>query len=455
MKSLLSCLVAFTMIASAIAQEPSTSQHWAGQLTVGVRKLGIAFTIQNTPNGSQGTMDVPDQGAKNIPVEILCNSTDSLQIAIPVLRASFRGKKSSPQLIEGYFTQNGMTLPLNLQAGSLQINRPQMPTPPFPYKSEEVRFHNVAEGAVLAGTLTYPVNYDPKNSDETPVVLMVTGSGGQNRDEEVFGHKPFLVLADYLAKQGIATLRYDDRGVGESGGPTSGATTQNNLADAEVGINYLRSLHKFGKIGVLGHSEGGTIAFMMGANKQVDFVISLAGGAADGIRVIVGQNEAMMQQQGVPQELIRQYAAALNVLYKDRIEGREIADPSRYTEALCQQVAPSLPANFKANLAQCVTAGGAWLTWFLGYNPAEAIRRIACPVMAINGSLDMQVLSRDNLPVIEQNLPAHEKHLIKEYPALNHLFQPCSPATALNYGGIDQTISEEVLRDIATWIAGL
>ena len=227
------------------------------------------------------------------------------------------------------------------------------------------------------------------------------------------------------------------------------------MADAEAGISYLRSLNKFGQIGVLGHSEGGTIAFMMGANKSVDFLVSLAGGATNGIKVLVGQNKAAMQLQGMPAIVIEQYATALNILYKDRIEKKQISDHKQYIENLCLTNKLTLPENFKANLAQCITAGGNWLTWFLAYEPSDAIRKIACPVMALNGNLDMQVLSKDNLPVIQENLPSNNKHLIKEYDSLNHLFQHCTPATALSYGAIEETISEEVLRDIATWIKGL
>ena len=292
----------------------------------------------------------------------------------------------------------------------------------------------------------------PKGS--IPVVLFVTGSGGQDRNEELFQHKPFLVIADYLAKQGIASLRYDDRGVAKSTGPTQNSTTLNNLADAEAGIDFLRKLNIFGKVGVIGHSEGGTIAFMLGANQKVDFLISLAGAATDGIGVIVGQNKAAMELQGTNPMLIEDYASALKVLYNDRVARKQIVDPKAYVESLCQTHQLNLPEAYKKNLAQCTTAGGEWMTWFLGYHPAEAIKRITCPVMALNGTLDLQVLYQDNLPVVRDNLAPNPKHLIKEYDSLNHLFQHCTPQTALSYGQIEETISEEVLKDMANWIKG-
>ncbi|MBQ2857336.1 MAG: alpha/beta fold hydrolase [Bacteroides sp] len=435
------------------AQEIMSSENWAGVIMLGTQKLNIGFKVKASKDGKYtGTMDVPAQGAKNIPVEITKNDGDSLCISITALRAAYKGRKASPESIEGRFTQNEMTFPLNMKPGKVELNRPQTPEPPYPYATEEVVFKNEAEGATLSGTLTYPINYLFVPKESVPVVLFVTGSGGQDRNEEIFGHKPFLVIADYLAKRGIASLRYDDRGVGKSTGPTQGVTTMNNLADAEAGIAFLRSLNKFGKVGVIGHSEGGTIAFMLGAKKSVDFLVSLAGSAASGLEVIIGQNKAAMQLQGLPPMVIEDYAKALDILYKDRVARKQIANQEQYIENLCKNHSLSLPANFKANLVQCITAGGEWITWFLGYHPSEAIRQIICPTMALNGTLDLQVLSKDNLPVIKANLPHNEKHLIKEYDSLNHLFQRCTPVTALNYGGIEETISEEVLRDVADWI---
>ncbi|MBQ5705353.1 MAG: alpha/beta fold hydrolase [Bacteroidaceae bacterium] len=427
-------------------------ENWAGEATIGANKLKIGFSINTSPDGKQaGTMDVPEQGAKGIPVEIIKNDTDSISLAIPTLKATYKGCKNSKESIKGIFTQHGAALPLNLKPGTAELKRPQTPVAPFAYTTEEVLFRSETNGAELSGTLTYPVNYKKQKKGSVPVVLMVTGSGSQDRNEDIYNHKPFLVIADYLAKNGIASLRYDDRGVGKSKGSAKG-TTKENFKDATAGISFLRSLGKFGKTGVLGHSEGGTIAFMMGAEKSVDFIVSLAGSAANGIDVIVGQNEAMMQLQGAPQKLAKEYGTAARIVYNDRIKGIEIVNKSQYINELCASNNLSLPENLKANLAKCITLGDEWLTWFLAYNPAEDIRKISCPTMAINGSMDMQVLSKDNLPVIKENLPKNEKNLIKEYNALNHLFQHCTPATALNYGAIEETISQEVLNDIANWI---
>lgn len=442
------------MVGLAHAQQPRV-ESWSGALQVGAQRLRIGFDLTTSPDGRHRcTMDVPEQGAFGVPVEVVLNRADTLQLAITALQAGYVGQRTSDGRIVGRFSQRGYDFELILHAGKIVLNRPQTPAPPFPYRSEELTFRNEAEGAVLSGTLTYPVDYDPQRASETPVVLLVTGSGGQNRDEELFGHKPFLVIADHLARNGIATLRYDDRGVGRSSGPTTDLTTLNLLADAEAGVAALRAKGGFGRIGVAGHSEGGTIALMMGARGSVDFVVSLAGGVADGITILVGQNGAQMQQQGLPKQLVEDYCQALRVLYRDRVAQLPIYDAKTYVETLCAVQQLNLPEPLKANLAQCLTAGGAWMTWFLGNDPTEAVRQIRCPVMAVNGTLDLQVLCADNLPLVRSHLPADPRHLIKEYEGLNHLFQPCTTATALSYGMIEQTLSEELLHDIVTWVKG-
>ena len=442
------CMISLFAL-TCVAQQVQT---WSGELSLGANKLNISFNIKTLADNQQVcTMDIPEQGAKDFPVELVNNDVDSLIIAMPALQANYKGHKVSSESIKGYFTQIGYTFSLDLTPRKITLNRPQTPTPPFAYKTQEVTFHSVKNNATLSGTLTYPVNYNEQNAPSTPVVLMVTGSGAQNRDEEVFDHKLFLVIADHLAKNGIASLRYDDRGFASSTGNIDG-TTADNLTDAQAGIEYLRSLKQFGKVGIIGHSEGGTIAFMLGAKHSVDFLISLAGAAARGVDLLVGQNKAILPLQGIPQEMANDYANVLKEIFEDRIKSTPIADSAQYVADLCQDMQINLPAVLMANLEQCISSGGQWMDYFLAYDPSVAIRQITCPVMAVNGTLDVQVLAQDNLPVIQQHLPASEKHLIKEYDALNHLFQHCTPTTTLSYGQIEETISPEVLSDMVTWI---
>ena len=437
---------------TCVAQQVQT---WSGELSLGANKLNISFNIKTLADNQQVcTMDIPEQGAKDFPVELVKNDVDSLIIAMPALQANYKGHKVSSDNIKGYFTQIGYTFRLDLTPSKITISRPQTPTPPFAYKTQEVTFLSPKNNATLAGTLTYPVNYNEQNAQSTPVVLMVTGSGAQNRDEEVFDHKLFLVIADHLAKNGIASLRYDDRGFASSTGNIDG-TTADNLADAQAGIEYLRSLKQFGKVGIIGHSEGGTIAFMLGANQSVDFLISLAGAAAQGIDILIGQNKAILPLQGVPQEMANDYATVLKIIFEDRIQGTQISNPSQYVASICENHKINLPLQLTTNLEKCISFGGQWIDYFLAYDPTTAIRQITCPVMALNGTLDMQVLCQDNIPLIKQHLPENKQLLIKEYEALNHFFQHCTPATALNYGQIEETISTEVLSDLVIWIQSI
>lgn len=423
---------------------------WWGILDVGGRKLTIGFDIN--ANEGQGFMEVKEQGAKGIPMDVRKVTADSLDISISSIGASYSGIRVAQDKIDGTFTQSGMKLALSLQPGEIPVNRPQTPQPPYPYLTEEVTFGNTAEGVTLSGTLTYPMMHFRYPAGTIPVVLMLTGSGQQNRDEEVFDHKPFAVIAHHLAVNGIASLRYDDRGVGKSTGSLERLTTQNNRNDAAAGIAYLRSLGKFGKIGVLGHSEGGTIAFMLGADNAVDFLVSLAGSAAKGIDVIIGQNAAALKLSGFSDAVITQYCRALEVVHMDRINGVTIEDSVAYVDAVCSGNDIVLPASLKSNLESVVASANDWFTYFLGHDPSEDIKKITCPVFALNGTLDMQVICKDNIPVIRESLPENPSSQIKEYESLNHLFQHCTIQNCLLYGTIEETISEEVLEDISAWI---
>ena len=234
---------------------------WKGMLTAANQKLEIVFHFQQEEDGKlSGKMDVPAQSAVGIPVNLHALTEDSVSLSVAAINMTYNGKLVDG-VIKGKFNQFGMSFPLELRPGEVnKPNRPQEPTVTYIYGTEEVTFSNVNANAKLSGALTYPVGYNPNK--KVPVVLMVTGSGSQNRDEEVFGHKPFLVIADYLAKCGIASLRYDDRGTGKSvGGDVTNATSEDFAEDADCGLQWLRKSGKFGKVGVLGHSEGGMIFY--------------------------------------------------------------------------------------------------------------------------------------------------------------------------------------------------
>ncbi len=425
---------------------------WSGKLSMGINSLALCFNIINESDKTICTLDVPEQGGVGIPTELVLLTDKEIEIYVPNLGVKYKGFRKSSDIIEGTFSQHGIELPLILNPGKLKANRPQTPKKPYLYRSEEVTFYNEAEGATLKGTLTYPMLEYRYAKGSIPVVVMVTGSGGQNRDEELFDHKPFLVIADYLAKCGIASLRYDDRGVGESTGPTYNMTTLNIKSDAEAAVNYLKSLNEFGKVGVLGHSEGGTIAFMLGGDNCVDFIVSLAGAAVKGIDILVDQNRVQLEQRGLNKDLANSHSTVLRAIFEDRINKVQVTDNEKYISEICAKNSIVLPTEIQSSLSNFITFGGIWLDWFLAYDPAEAIKKIKVPVMAINGDLDLQVISKSNLKVLEDNLEPNSKNLIKEYPSLNHLFQHCNYADALNYWKNEETISPEVLKDIANWI---
>lgn len=389
---------------------------WKGMLTAANQKLEIVFHFQQEEDGKlSGKMDVPAQSAVGIPVNLHALTEDSVSLSVAAINMTYNGKLVDG-VIKGKFNQFGMSFPLELRPGEVnKPNRPQEPTVTYIYGTEEVTFSNVNANAKLSGALTYPVGYNPNK--KVPVVLMVTGSGSQNRDEEVFGHKPFLVIADYLAKCGIASLRYDDRGTGKSvGGDVTNATSEDFAEDADCGLQWLRKSGKFGKIGVLGHSEGGMIAFMLAADKKPDFIVSMAGPGINGDTLLAEQRNALLKLKGIPANV------SVNTVRK---------------EMSMQQQKP-------------------WLQFFVDYNPESDLKQITIPVMAINGSYDAQVISESNLGNIRRLLnDKNAKNLIKEYPGLNHLFQHCKPETAVDYYNIEETCSEEVLKDIANWINNL
>ena len=407
MKKIILSFCLFLSWAGAFAQKPIEGD-WMGKLNLGPQSLTIVLHVNCNAQGEvECILDSPDQGAKGIAVETDYCSSDSISVSLASLALSFQGKLKGDEIV-GTFTQ-GLSFPLILKRGEEKLNRPQNPVAPYPYKTEEVAFKNVADGATLVGTLSYPIGY---KKGQTPVVLMVTGSGQENRDEEIFDHKPFLVIADYLARHGVATLRYDDRGFGKStGGDVEHATTLDFMRDAASGVDFLRTSKQFGKVGILGHSEGGSIAFMLGAKGKVDFVISMAGIGVKGDTALTAQANKIFELTGQSMRFsTHQYR--MNAIIKR----------------------------------------SPWLNFFIDYDPSADISKTLCPVMAINGSRDVQVISSLNLAGIKAHLKPNPKTIIKEYPSLNHLFQHCKTGNVLEYRMIEETISPEVLEDIVRFI---
>ena len=444
-----------------MAKSQEISGSWNGILDAGASRLHMVFHFEHDAEGMPGcTMDIPEQNVKQFPVVVDYCGADSVHLSMPVLDASYAGRLQSVpggQQIAGQFRQHGYAFVLDLEPGAYVPARPQTPQPPFDYATEEVCFH-APDSVRLCGTLTYPAGYSTKKRErlKTPVVLLVSGSGQQDRDETLMDHKPFAVLADYLAEHGIASLRYDDRGVGQSEGDPALTTTYTNMQDALAGIRYLRQTRKFGSVGVLGHSEGGIIAFRLGAENQVDFLVSMAGSAIPGDSILLSQNRVLFEAMGQPDSLTDAYCAVLKQVLALRVSGTEVDVPWKAVDSLVGLCgAECLPKDARMNLAVVLGRENPWLDFFLAYDPAQAISKVSCPVFALNGGMDTQVLPSENLPVIENLLPPRPENRVLEYPGLNHLFQHAATGLSTEYATIEETISEEVLQDIADWINGL
>lgn len=410
---------------TANAQEGS----WNGELDVMGTKLPLVFNF--SPNGC--TMDSPSQNAKGIPAEKTVSDDGTIKVKVGMIGATFEGKMADGE-IKGTFTQNGFPLPLTLKAGKLAVKRPQTPVPPFPYKEESVSFTNA--GYTFNGTLTLPENY----TKQTPVVLMVTGSGQQNRDEELFEHKPFAVIADALARQGIASLRYDDRGWGDKSVNFADFTTDDFRQDAAAALPLLRK--RFNKVGILGHSEGGTIAMMLAAEGKTDFIVSLAGMAISGKETLVMQNHQAMSAIGLPKDIVDSYCATIsNIL-------NEIAKGKKTSEITIDGVPDNLKPILKKSLEQ---ANSPYIRHFITVDASKQLSKIKCPVLALNGTKDTQVDCAANTTLLEKGL-INSKHTIKKIEGVNHLFQHCTTGNVVEYQQIEETIASEVLEIIYSWI---
>lgn len=415
----------------------SQTGAWSGDLEVQGTKLPLVFHLDD----DNPTMDSPAQGAKGIPIQLARIEPDSISIDIPKIGAAFTGRYENNE-ITGVFTQRGLEFPIVLVSGEKKVIRPQTPRPPFPYSQEEVSFSN--GDAVLKGTLTLPAGYNRK----TPVLIMVTGSGLQNRDEELFAHKPFAVIADALARNGIASLRYDDRGFAESTGDAANCTTADLMDDALSGIELLRK--RFKMVGVLGHSEGGTIALLLGADKKVDFAISLAGMAISGKETLLDQNRHFLAKAGYPQQIVDEYCAMLSLAFES--DNSIMQNLSILQKLESSGLPKELKQNFQSGMAQLKTP---YMQYFLALDARDKLGAIACPVLAINGTKDTQVFYEKNLEALNAGLPSNVRNKVVALEGLNHLFQHCATGSINEYATIEETISPEVLELICAWIKSL
>lgn len=435
---------------------------WTGELDIQGTKLPIIFNVKSNETGFTTTMDSPAQGAKDIPVAKTTFEKNELFLDASNMKIQFKGTLVNDK-IEGTFSQGGMGIPLVLsrkKEGETKPNRPQTPKAPFDYNIEEVSFKNPIDLNTLAGTLT-----TPKNKKNFPVVVLITGSGQQNRDEEIFGHKSFWVIADDFAKKGIAVLRIDDRGIGGSDkGNNTTPTSQNFATDINAAVNFL-ALKGYKNIGLAGHSEGGMIAPMVASqNNKVKFVVSMAGPGIPIEELLQLQSRAVAKLDGASEtdlkmneELNRKLYAVIKNPKSNDLKSEIKTILSEELKKLPKEQLPPESEIEKMLESEAKQISNPWFVYFLKFNPDDYWSKLKIPVLAINGSLDSQVTSKENLAGIKSSLEKakNKSFEIIEFPNLNHPFQEAKTGAVSEYSEIEQTISPTVLDKMSSWILKL
>jgi uncharacterized protein len=463
---------AFRLAPAVLAMAVLTVKTWAGTDVVGIWQgtlavnaavqLRIVFHVSEQPDKTlTATMDSPDQGATGIKVDTAQFADSRIRFYSAAVQGSYDGALSGDSII-GTWRQGGMGFPLILKKiEKVEVpNRPQEPKKPYPYLEEEVAYPNKSARITLAGTLTRPAGKGP-----FPAVLLITGSGPQNRDEEILGHRPFLVLADYLTRRGIAVLRVDDRGVGKSTGSAAQAASMDFRDDVLSGVAYLKTRAEIDgrRIGLLGHSVGGLIAPMAAAeSRDVAFIVLIAGPGVPGDSILYLQTELILKGMGATDSAIARNRRLQNSMFS---AVRTETDTARLSLELGRLIRDAALIKDSAEIEATDTASAAiqiavrqmnspWMRFFISYDPRPSLERVRCPVLAINGEKDTQVPPKQNLPVIEEALKAggNRDYLVRELPGLNHLLQTAKTGLPSEYASIEETMSPLALQTIGDWI---
>lgn len=459
MKNLFLIIIGLIFIGQISAQDISGA--WNGILKVQSIQLRIVFHLEKTDAGYKATMDSPDQGAKGIAVDYVSFNHDTLELKIEKIQFSYKGVLKNEKQFAGEFTQMGHKFPMDLSREVIEkteTRRVQDPVKPYPYQEENVFFINqAANGIRLAGTLTYP----DKNGKH-PAVILITGSGAQNRNEEIMGHKPFLVLSDYLSRNGFAVLRYDDRGTSESEGDHSKATTKDLATDVEAAFQYLISRKEINaeKIFLMGHSEGGIIAPIVASqNKQVAGIVLLAGTGVTGGEILLLQQE-LIGKAGNADSIVLSEQMDMTKKCIDLITSQKsTADIKLGMQSIFEKSNyPGKPEQIsKEEYLEMIFGqfNSPWMNQFIQFDPRTALKKVSCPVLAVNGSKDLQVPAKINLHEIEKALKSsgNKQVTTKELPGLNHLFQTCTTGHPSEYGAIEETIAPIALESILQWLS--
>ena len=449
--------------ASELSGQGAVEGDWKGVLDVGVAQLRIVFHITGGEDGLTATMDSPDQGASGIPVPEVTVDPPSVVLGLPAIQGRYEGElDASGDTIHGTWSQGPQSFALDLTRGTVEAPpRPQEPTEPVPYSVLDVTFPSVAEGVTLAGTLTTPRGQGP-----WPAAVLVSGSGPQDRNETLVGHRPFLVLADHLTRQGIAVLRYDDRGVAESGGDFATATSADFALDAEGAVRYLQGRSEVdpARVGVIGHSEGGLIAPMVATSMGTDlgYIVLLAGPGISGEEILALQQTLILEADGADPRIVELAAdhqrRIIDVVREE--QGSSNLDErlrARFTE-IAAELSPAdrqaLQYSDESIDQQVAQLGSPWFAYFLFHDPAPVLERVRVPVLAINGAKDLQVPAEINLTAIERALRAGGNPDVetRSLEGLNHLFQTAGTGAPSEYASIEETFSPVALEAVSAWI---
>lgn len=431
--------------------------RWQAALARGGASLRLILRVATTERGTVARLDSPDMGAADLAVGELRREGASVRFTVPAGQVVFDGALADDGTLSGTWTRQGQA-PAQVtfsraddSADRAPPRRPQMPQPPLPYEAEEVRFANAAAGIELAGTLTLPAGPGP-----FPAAVLIVGSGTTDRDESLAGHKPFLVLADHLARQGIATLRYDKRGVGESGGRFMGATWADFATDAAAAAAFLRARPEIARdaVGFVGHSEGGAVGpIAAAADPDIAFLAVLAGPGTDFRTLILAQDRLTMLAQGATEEEIGRIQAVTSGALDAAIAAPD-AEAAR--AAVRDYLTPDLLVRLGASEAQkdlvAQQIAGDWMLYALRYDPAAVFARIEAPVLLMSGLLDRQAPAEANLAALQAAASANPDVTVLRFPGLNHMFQTARTGTFGEYADIEETFAPAALNAISDWI---
>lgn len=452
MNKLLTTLILLLTTTIVFAQD--ITGQWTGEIGMNGHKLSFDFGISKSGGRYESRLAIPRQGVKDVKAAMTSFKDQQLTISFPEFQMRYEGTLTAQGTINGQMIQAGMGMPLELKKGTRSVNRSQKPAAPFNYRSEDISFQT-ADGLKLAGTLTLP-----QQEGKYPVVILISGSGPQNRDGDMFDHQPYYVLADHLSRNGIGVLRFDERGVGESEGSFESATVASHVADVTSALNYLKSRRdiKPAALGLIGHSIGGLVAPQLAAgNMEIDFIVLMAAPGVNGDQLMLAQKAAFERSMGLPELQVMQgqslVKGAYDIIVNTSLEQQSLQDS--INAFYIQKYGQLIPEVQRTGLVNQLT--GNELIGLVRAQPATQLAKVRCRVLAINGSKDLQVLPGDNLNAIESVLKANGNKgvTVKELPGLNHLFQECTTGLTDEYGEIGQTMSPLALETISNWISGL